>query len=224
MLIFAGLAFVASWNYQFLLSMLLVWVTIQVSAYIISNHDKEDEEDRNIRLTAFWGALTLLLGHLCYFKYSNFFISTVNDTGLFADGLTPLDIVLPLGISFYTFQGISYLYDLYHEKVEPLPATILLGILTFIPTLTAGPIFRPKDAQHQWMDDDYYDYYYDYDDGDAKGHDDPKKLIAGKTEKPVTEKSASLTNASLTNNISTSLSDKLSSKIVNKVTDLRAFG
>lgn len=58
---------------------------------------------------------------------------------------------MPLGISFYTFQAISYVVDIYKQKISPLPSAILLGFLSFVPTITAGPIFRASDAKEQWL-------------------------------------------------------------------------
>ena len=92
-------------------------------------------------------SISLLLLHLCFFKYANFGIAQLNDTLLQDNNLNPLDIVMPLGISFYTFQAISYVVDVYKNKITPLPSAILLGFLSFVPTITAGPIFRASDAK-----------------------------------------------------------------------------
>ena len=81
------------------------------------------------------------LGSLGYFKYTNFVISTVNQI---FDGQLPLyDIVLPVGISFFTFQTWSYTLDIYFGKLEPLKSFVdFTFFVSFFPQLVAGPIVR----------------------------------------------------------------------------------
>jgi D-alanyl-lipoteichoic acid acyltransferase DltB (MBOAT superfamily) len=62
-------------------------------------------------------ALLVNLGILAYFKYANFFITTVNDLG--GTEWSVLDIIIPLGISFYTFKSLTYIFDIYYEMMEP---------------------------------------------------------------------------------------------------------
>ncbi len=90
------------------------------------------------------------LGLLCFFKYTNFFLSTISE-GLLRAGLTesairPLELLLPVGISFYTFEAISYMVDVYQGRVkaERNLAHFQLFIL-FFPHLVAGPIVRGRD-------------------------------------------------------------------------------
>ena len=89
------------------------------------------------------------LGLLCYFKYANFFLRSVEDAlagaGLSAS-LPVLKVILPLGISFYTFEAISYTADVYLGRIaaERSLANFLLFIL-FFPHLVAGPIVRGRD-------------------------------------------------------------------------------
>ncbi len=90
-------------------------------------------------------SLSLNLGMLCYFKYTNFFIEAIN--GL--SGHHWLDfqnIFLPVGISFFTFQSMSYIIDVYRERIEPVYQWIdYLFYLSFFPQLVAGPIVRARD-------------------------------------------------------------------------------
>ncbi len=94
-------------------------------------------------------AVVLLLGVLAYFKYYGFFLTSLQDL-LFAIGwqrdLPFLQIVLPVGISFFTFQAISYVVDVYRGDVRPrfAPVDVLLYISLF-PQLVAGPIVRASD-------------------------------------------------------------------------------
>ncbi len=84
------------------------------------------------------------LGLLFYFKYTNFFIEICNDS--FSAGFHPLNIILPVGISFYTFENLSYTVDVYHGKIEPEKKFLnYLLFLSFFPKLVMGPIVRASD-------------------------------------------------------------------------------
>lgn len=81
------------------------------------------------------------IGILCYFKYANFFLWNWNQ--MIAWNFQPLDVILPVGISFYTFQSISYIVDVYKERVAPTKTWLeYLFFLSFFPALVAGPIVR----------------------------------------------------------------------------------
>ena len=81
------------------------------------------------------------LSVLCYFKYANFFLW--NWTEMVGGNFQPLDIILPVGISFYTFQSISYIVDVYKKRVEPTATWLEYAFfLSFFPALVAGPIVR----------------------------------------------------------------------------------
>lgn len=84
------------------------------------------------------------LGLLFYFKYTNFFIETVNN--LLGAGFNPLNILLPVGISFYTFENLSYTIDVYRGHFEPARKfSDYLLFLSFFPKLVMGPIVRAHD-------------------------------------------------------------------------------
>lgn len=81
---------------------------------------------------------------LLYFKYTNFSIELLNQ--IFITNLHPLNIILPIGISFYTFQAISYTVDTYKGYFKkPIQLLDYIFYLTFFPLLIAGPIVRAKD-------------------------------------------------------------------------------
>jgi alginate O-acetyltransferase complex protein AlgI len=89
------------------------------------------------------------LGLLCYFKYANFFLQSLEEAVRAAGGtaaMPVLSVVLPVGISFYTFEAISYSVDVYQRRIpaERNPFHFLLFI-TFFPHLVAGPIVRARD-------------------------------------------------------------------------------
>jgi alginate O-acetyltransferase complex protein AlgI len=100
-----------------------------------------------------WLSMTVNLGMLGIFKYFNFFAdSAVQFSNLLGFSLDPvtLQIVLPVGISFYTFQTMSYTIDIYRRQLEPtrsLPDFALF--VAFFPQLVAGPIVRAKDFLYQ---------------------------------------------------------------------------
>lgn len=84
------------------------------------------------------------LGMLVYFKYTNFFISLSNDW--LHTGFNPLNVLLPVGISFYTFENLSYTIDVYRGQFEPAKKfTDYLLFLSFFPKLVMGPIVRAHD-------------------------------------------------------------------------------
>lgn len=88
-------------------------------------------------------SICLSVGILVYFKYSNFLIITWNS--LFSANFQLLDIVLPVGISFYTFQTISYVTDVYRGKLAPTDSFLqYVFYLSFFPVILAGPIMRAE--------------------------------------------------------------------------------
>ena len=86
------------------------------------------------------------LGVLAFFKYTNFLIDTLNVVGATSGHgltITPIDIVLPVGISFYTFQNMSYTIDVYRGQLTPRRSVLDYAVFTtFFPQLLAGPIVR----------------------------------------------------------------------------------
>ena len=93
-------------------------------------------------------ALVINLTILGIFKYFNFFVdSTSNMLSLFGYKLdyVHLNIILPLGISFYTFQALTYIFDIYYQTLTPTKSFINFALfVAFFPTITAGPIERAK--------------------------------------------------------------------------------
>ena len=88
------------------------------------------------------------LGMLFFFKYTNFFITNINM--LFQSTLTPILVTLPLGISFYTFQTMSYTIDVYRNKIKADKNIIDFGAyVCLFPQLIAGPIIKYRTISHQ---------------------------------------------------------------------------
>ena len=88
-----------------------------------------------------WTSILISLSILGYFKYANFFLWNWNQ--MVEGNFQPLDIILPVGISFYTFQSISYVVDVYKKRIAPTDSWLdYLFFLSFFPALVAGPIVR----------------------------------------------------------------------------------
>ena len=143
-LLFASLYFYASWN-LWLITLIVFSASVDYTVALVLERVKTPWKRRALLILS----ITTNLSLLAFFKYVNFFLDTVYTVqGFF--GVTPsrtfLDIVLPLGISFYTFETISYIVDVYQGKVKPVrnPLDYALYIM-FFPHLVAGPIVRPRD-------------------------------------------------------------------------------
>ncbi len=126
--------------------------TIIFNYYLAQYLVKEDDSKK--RKYLLWGAILVNTSFLLYFKYTNFFLGNVNY--LFVADFDSLDIFLPIGISFYTFQTISYIVDVYRGTIRPSKNILDFAFyLSFFPQLVAGPIVRAKDFLpqiHQYIE------------------------------------------------------------------------
>ena len=144
LLLIASFVFYATWNHW--LAILIV-VSTTIDYFIARRMDVSQRSgERKILLSL---SILFNLGILCYFKYANFFLHSLDD-GLRAAGMSTsfpvLSVILPIGISFYTFEAISYTVDVYRRKIkaETNLGHFMLFIL-FFPHLVAGPIVRGSD-------------------------------------------------------------------------------
>lgn len=129
------------WDFRFL-SLILFSTALDYFIGILLN--KTDRDFR--RRLLLYLSLLVNLGFLCFFKYFNFFIDNFKEAftffGYHFDGWT-LNIILPVGISFYTFQTLSYSIDVYRRKIQPTNDFIsFAAFVSFFPQLVAGPIER----------------------------------------------------------------------------------
>lgn len=135
----ASCLFYAAWDWRYLGLLLTVSVVDYVAAAKISA-----ATNRQIRKT--WLLLSIVsnLSILGYFKYCNFFIDNLNSVGsLFGWNINPVHILLPAGISFYTFKTMSYTIDVYRGTLTPCCSWLdYATFITFFPELIAGPIVR----------------------------------------------------------------------------------
>ncbi len=109
-----------------------------------------------------WANIILNLGILSFFKYFNFFVQSFVDafTGLgITLHATTLNIILPVGISFYTFQALSYSIDVYKGKIEATrDIVVFFAFVSFFPQLVAGPIERATNLLPQFQKPRTFDY------------------------------------------------------------------
>ncbi|MBP0989802.1 MAG: MBOAT family protein [Oscillospiraceae bacterium] len=116
----------------------LMVATITVN-YFISLGIERWREKPHVKKLLLAVAVVCGIGSLLFFKYTNFFISNINS--VFGTSIQELDLVLPLGISFYTFQTLAYTIDVYRGKTAPEKNIINFGaFVVMFPQLIAGPI------------------------------------------------------------------------------------
>jgi len=138
------------WDWRFL-SLIVISSVID----FIAGNKIFEETDKNKR--KIWLSFSLItnLGFLGFFKYYNFFIDSFVDAfSIFGQdiGTSNLDIILPAGISFYTFQTLSYTLDIYYKKIKPTRDVFsFFAFVSFFPQLVAGPIERAKDLLPQFF-------------------------------------------------------------------------
>ncbi|MEZ0485706.1 MBOAT family O-acyltransferase [Fibrella aquatica] len=148
-LLLASYLFYALWNPPFIL---LLWLSTVVDFYMARLIASEQQAlRRKLLLTV---SLVLNLGMLSYFKYGGFllenFTALLSAIGIVFQAAKP-DIILPVGISFYTFVTLSYTLDVYRRKFAPEPSLLNFALfVTFFPHLVAGPIVRPEDLMPQF--------------------------------------------------------------------------
>ena len=137
----ASYIFYGMWDWRFLFLILFSTIVDYTMGILIA---KEDQQAK--RKLFLWVSILVNLGFLGYFKYSNFFLENfVGAFQFFGQDLNfrGLDIVLPVGISFYTFQTLSYTIDVYRKKLAPTKDFIAFtAFVSFFPQLVAGPIER----------------------------------------------------------------------------------
>jgi alginate O-acetyltransferase complex protein AlgI len=144
LLLAASFFFYASWNHW--LALIIGVTTAADYAIALGMAGEASPRRRKLLLAA---SLVMNLGLLTYFKYANFFLASLTEA-LHAAGSTAslplLKVILPVGISFYTFEAINYTVDVYRRKApaeRSLPDFMLF--ITFFPHLVAGPIVRARD-------------------------------------------------------------------------------
>jgi D-alanyl-lipoteichoic acid acyltransferase DltB (MBOAT superfamily) len=141
MLLAASYYFYGQWEWRYLF---LVWFSTIVDYLIGLRMSRTARPQRLVVIS-----VIVNLGFLAIFKYANWLIDTAN-TGAAALGsawhVTPIDLLLPVGISFYTFQSLSYTIDVYRDVLPPRRNLLDYALaVAFFPQIEAGPIVRARE-------------------------------------------------------------------------------
>lgn len=157
LLILASYLFYAWWDYRFLsLIVFSSGIDFLVGIGLSKTHEK------NKRKLLLWVSIFVNIGILGFFKYFNFFVeSFANAFTLLGKPFEPtsLNIILPVGISFYTFQTLSYTIDAYRRKLEPTTDVLsFFAYVSFFPQLVAGPIERATNLLPQFYKHRHFNY------------------------------------------------------------------
>jgi len=143
------------WDVKFLLLIIL-------SSFVDFIVGKSIGKQTNRKKNLLFASLFVNLGLLFYFKYTNFLIQSFVDSFTFFGGkieVSTLNIILPVGISFYTFQTLSYTIDIYRNKLKPTKNWLaFFSFVAFFPQLVAGPIERASHLLPQF----YKTYKFNY--------------------------------------------------------------
>jgi D-alanyl-lipoteichoic acid acyltransferase DltB (MBOAT superfamily) len=157
LIVAASYLFYGWWDWRFL--SLILFSTIVDYSVGIGLLKQESPAKRKILL---WTSILVNLGFLGFFKYYNFFLENfINTFSLLGSEIkaNSLNIILPVGISFYTFQTLSYSIDVYKRKLEPTKDFIAFSaFVSFFPQLVAGPIERATHLLPQFYKKRTFDY------------------------------------------------------------------
>ena len=157
LIVAASYVFYGWWDWRFL--SLIIFSTFL--DYSIGRRLK-NEENQKIRKTLLWTSIIVNLGFLGVFKYYNFFLDNfIAAFSFFGQDIQPnsLNIILPVGISFYTFQTLSYTIDVYKKKLEPTEDLVAFSaFVCFFPQLVAGPIERATNLLPQFYKKRTFEY------------------------------------------------------------------
>ena len=158
LIVLASYVFYGWWDWRFL--SLIIFST--VVDYLVGQKLRV-EEKQSKRKVLLWTSIIVNLGFLGFFKYYNFFLENFVDAfSLFGMQINAnsLNIILPVGISFYTFQTLSYTIDVYKKKLEPTKDFMAFSaFVCFFPQLVAGPIERATNLLPQFYKKRTFEYH-----------------------------------------------------------------
>lgn len=156
-IVIASYVFYGWWDWRFLV---LILFSTFVDYTIGLQLQKQDAARK--RKTLLWLSILINIGLLGFFKYYNFFVANFIEAFSFIGQpiqSNTLDIILPVGISFYTFQTLSYTIDVYRRKLEPTHNFVAFAaFVSFFPQLVAGPIERATHLLPQFSRLSRFDY------------------------------------------------------------------
>lgn len=149
LILISSYLFYGWWDYRFLCLIFVSTIVDYFAGINISNQNSNHK-----RKLFLWFSIVFNLGILGFFKYYNFFIDSwlelLSSFGYEIKSIYTLNIILPVGISFYTFQTMSYTIDIYRGQLKPTRDFIsFASFVSFFPQLVAGPIERAKNLLPQ---------------------------------------------------------------------------
>ena len=158
-LLIASYIFYGWWDWRFLILIAISTITDFVIGKKISNSFKKNKKKVLLIIS-----LLINIGLLGFFKYFNFFITSIQESieslGFIVNTWT-LNIILPVGISFYTFQTLSYSIDIYRGKIKHTNDLISFAVfVSFFPQLVAGPIERASHLLPQFLKKREFNYQF----------------------------------------------------------------
>ena len=157
LIVVASYVFYGWWDWRFL--SLILFSTLVDYLVGVRLGTEDNQAKRKVLL---WTSILVNLGFLGFFKYYNFFLDNfIASFSFFGREITAnsLNIILPVGISFYTFQTLSYSIDVYKRKLRPTKDFIAFAaFVSFFPQLVAGPIERAKNLLPQFFRSRTFDY------------------------------------------------------------------
>lgn len=158
LILVSSYVFYGWWDYRFLS---LIFLSTVVDYFIGLNIHKQSSEKKQKLLL--WSSVFFNVSFLGFFKYYNFFVDSwidlFNYVGYEIKSVWTLNIILPVGISFYTFQTMSYTIDIYKKKLEPTKDFIsFASFVSFFPQLVAGPIERASNLLPQILNKREFQY------------------------------------------------------------------
>ncbi len=157
LLLIASYYFYMCWKPEYAILMVISTTVAYTAALRIASADNGKQKK-----VILWTCLAVLLGILFAFKYFNFVNASLRELlGYFSIpvAIPYFNVLLPVGISFYTFQKISYVVDVYHDKVKPEKHFGIFAVYScFFPQLVAGPIERAQHLLHQFYKKHEFSY------------------------------------------------------------------
>lgn len=157
LLLIGGYIFYGSWDIRYLILLLISTVNDYSMALLISKFQHKNHKKIFLSLS-----ILVNIGMLAYFKYVNFFIDSFNslmNSFNINTSLPILNVILPIGISFYTFQSLAYVISVYRGSLKPANDFISFSaFICFFPQLVAGPIERPGHLLGQFFTKRHFSY------------------------------------------------------------------
>ena len=159
LILFSSYLFYAWWDLRFLVLIIISSLTDFLAGIFIQKNKKNKQRKSILFISLFTN-----LGILFCFKYFNFFIDNflmVLKSFNISTNIEFIEIILPIGISFYTFQSLSYTIDVYNKKINATNNIIaFFAFVSFFPQLVAGPIERAKNLLPQFCKPRVFDYEF----------------------------------------------------------------